>query len=85
MSAEEIEHEMEQWLRGGLAREDLRLALFDMFGERIDPEIVRAAIAARLAEPWFSSPMHPQWMVCRLTRQGYDALVSHGAANKFQQ
>lgn len=73
------EREMQAWLSGGLNRPDRRLALFDQFGERIDPNIVRAAIAAGLAEPWFASPMRPQWTVCRLTSQGYDVLVRRAA------
>lgn len=66
--------DMQSWLRGGLNREDGRLALFDQFGEPIEKDIVRSAIASGLAQPWFSSPMRPQWTVCRLTPKGRAAL-----------
>lgn len=65
-----IETEMMGWLQGGLNRVDGRLALFDAFGEPVEKVIIQSAIAKGLAEPWFASPMRPQWMVCRLTAQG---------------
>lgn len=73
-SARASEYEMAEWLLGGLNRADGRLALFDQFGEPIDRNIVKSAIAAGLAEPWFSSPMRPQWTVCRLTPKGRSVL-----------
>lgn len=73
-TARETEMAMQDWLQGGLKRADGRLAIFDMFGEPIDKAVVKSAIAAGLAEPWFSSPMRPQWTVCRLTPRGRDAL-----------
>ncbi len=71
--------ELNAWLSGGLNRADSRLALFDQFGEPIDPNIVKSAIEKGLAEPWFSSPMRPQWMVCRLTSQGRHVLARRDA------
>ncbi len=73
-SARETELELRDWLRGGLNREDGRLAMFDTFGEPVRKIIIKTAIAEGLAEPWFSSPMRPQWMVCRLTSKGRDVL-----------
>ncbi|WP_427450737.1 hypothetical protein [Litorimonas sp. WD9-15] len=64
------EQEMMGWLRDGMGRADGRLALFDTFGEPVDKAIIQTAIAAGLAEPWFASPMRPQWTVCRLTAKG---------------
>ncbi len=75
MSARETELELRNWLRGGLDREDGRLAIFDMFGEPVNKAVVKSAIASGLAEPWFSSPMRPQWTVCRLTPKGRDVLI----------
>ena len=74
LTARETEIELRNWLRGGLDRADGRLAIFDTFGEPVDKGVIKSAIAAGLAEPWFSSPMRPQWMVCRLTPKGRDAL-----------
>ena len=69
-SARETELELRNWLLGGFNRSDGRLAIFDTFGEPVDKQIIRSAISAGFAEPWFSSPMRPQWTVCRLTPKG---------------
>ena len=74
MAARIFEADMRGWLQGGEAREDGRLALFDQFGEPIDRKVVKTAIASGFAEPWFASPMRPQWIVCRLTSKGQDFL-----------
>jgi len=74
IAARIFDTEMRVWLRGGGAREDGRLALFDQFGEPIDKKIVKTAIASGFAEPWFTNPMRPQWTICRLTRKGQDFL-----------
>ena len=74
LTARETEMELRNWLHGGLNRADGRLAIFDTFGEPVNKAVIKSAIAAGLAEPWFSSPMRPQWMVCRLTPKGRDAL-----------
>ncbi len=75
VAARIFETDMREWLSGGEARDDGRLALFDQFGEPIDKKVVSAAIASGFAEPWFASPMRPQWTVCRLTSKGQDFLV----------
>jgi len=74
IAARIFDADMREWLRGGEAREDGRLALFDQFGEPIDKKVVKTAIASGLAEPWFANPMRPQWTVCRLTQKGHDFL-----------
>ncbi len=74
IAARIFDADMREWLRGGEAREDGRLALFDQFGEPIDKKVVKTAIASGFAEPWFANPMRPQWTVCRLTQKGYDFL-----------
>jgi len=73
-AARMLQADMNEWLRGGMGRKDGRLALFDLFAEPIDKQLIRKAIAAGLAEPWFASPMSPQWTVCRLTQKGRDYL-----------
>ena len=80
-AAREIEFELQNWLCGGLDRSDGRLAIFDAFGEPVDKAVIKSAISSGLAEPWFSSPMHPQWMVCRLTAKGRSA-VSRSAKTR---
>ena len=72
--ARETDLELRAWLRGGVDRSDGRLAIFDTFGEPVNKAVIKSAIASGLAEPWFSSPMRPQWMVCRLTAKGRAAV-----------
>ena len=74
IAARIFERDMREWLRGGQARDDGRLALFDQFGEPIDRKVVKTAIASGFAEPWFANPMRPQWTVCRLTAKGHEFL-----------
>ena len=81
-AARETEAEMRSWLQGGLSREDGRLAIFDMFGEPVNKAVIKSAISSGLAEPWFSSPMRPQWTVCRITSKGRDALNRSATTKK---
>ena len=74
IAARIFDADMREWLSGGEAREDGRLAIFDQFGEPIDKKVIKTAIASGFAEPWFASPMRPQWTVCRLTQKGHDFL-----------
>jgi len=68
--AQILDAEMLNWLRGGMTREDGRLALFDQFADPVEKSLIKTAVAAGYAEPWFASPMRPQWTVFRLTRNG---------------
>lgn len=44
--------------------------MFDENGQAVSSRTVRACIRAGLAEPWFSNPLKPDWLVCRLTEKG---------------
>ena len=70
-----LRREVLAWLQSGLGQKDGRLALFDGTGQRVSASIQRAAIAQSWAEGWFANPMRPDWMVCRLTPLGRQALV----------
>ena len=61
------------YLRAGLGQPGGKLPLFDGQGRRIDPELVRACLKRGWAERWFSNPLAPNWLVCRLTRLGREA------------
>jgi hypothetical protein len=61
---------MRAWLRGGTTRQDGRLALFDQLADPIDKSLIKTAVVSGYAEPWFASPMRPQWTVYRLTPKG---------------
>jgi hypothetical protein len=44
--------------------------LFDEAGAAISPRTIRSCIRQGWAEPWFSNPIKPDWLVCRLTPKG---------------
>lgn len=66
------------WLRRGLGAPGGKLPLFTADGQEVPHGLIEGAIAAGWAEPWFSNPIKPDWLVCRLTSAG-EALLSHGA------
>lgn len=63
-----------RYLSRGLSQAGGKLPLFDEEGQRIDPRTIRRCIAAGWAEPWFDNPIKPDWLVCRLTAAGRQAL-----------
>ncbi|MEO5374905.1 MAG: hypothetical protein H7840_11590 [Alphaproteobacteria bacterium] len=63
-----------RWLLRGLGQPGGKLPLFDGNGRRIDERTVRACLEHGWAEPWFANPLKPDWLVCRLTPRGREAL-----------
>ncbi len=59
-----------RWLGRGLSQPGGKLPLFDRRGQRVGDSLVRACLEAGWAEPWFSNPLKPDWLVCRLTETG---------------
>ncbi len=62
-----------RWLARGLEQPGGKLPLFDETGRRVDPRTIRKCVAAGWAEPWFSNPVKPDWLVCKLTYAGRKA------------
>lgn len=58
------------WLRRGLSQPGGKLPLFDDEGQQICERTVRSCIDKGWAEPWFSNPLKPDWIVCKLTDAG---------------
>lgn len=58
------------YLRRGLSQAGGKLPLFDLDGQAFDPDMIRRCIAMGWAEPWFSNPLKPDWLVCKLTSEG---------------
>ena len=58
------------WLRRGLDQPGGKLPLFDAEGQQVCERTVRACIDKGWAEPWFSNPLKPDWVVCKLTENG---------------
>ena len=62
------------WLRRGLGQPGGKLPLFDEEGQLYAKQTVTACIAQGWAEPWFSNPIKPDWLVCRVTDAGRTVL-----------
>ena len=58
------------YLRRGLAQPGGKLPLFDLDGQAVGAAIVRRCLDRGWAEPWFSNPLKPDWLVCKLTDIG---------------
>ena len=67
-----------RYLERGLSEPGGKLPLFDRDGREIPHKTVEACIAHGWAEPWFSNPIKPDWLVCKLTSAGYRALGHDG-------
>jgi len=58
------------WLKRGAKQPGGKLPLFDEWGQRVHEGVVRSCIAHGWAEPWFTNPLKPEWLVCKLTDEG---------------
>lgn len=58
------------WLKHGLDQAGGKLPLFDGEGRRINAQTIRSCMERGWAEPWFSNPVKPDWLVCKLTDLG---------------
>ena len=58
------------WLARGLAQPGGKLPLFDAQGRQVNPRTIRSCIDQGWAEPWFTNPLKPDWLVCKLTDAG---------------
>lgn len=63
-----------QWLARGVKQPGGKLPLFDENGQRVNEQTVHACIDKGWAEPWFSNPLKPEWLVCKLTDEGRSAV-----------
>ncbi len=63
------------WLRHGLAQPGGELPLFDEVGQHYNARTVRACLDRGWAAPWIGNPLKPDWLVCKLTEAGRNALT----------
>jgi len=68
-----------RYLERGLTEPGGKLPLFDRDGRQVPRKTIEACLAHGWAEPWFANPLKADWLVCKLTPEGYRAL---GAAPK---
>jgi len=62
------------YLSLGLKQPGGKLPIFDEAGQTFPSSVVKKCIQRGLAERWFANPMKPDWLVCRLTDAGRQAL-----------
>jgi hypothetical protein len=63
-----------RYLERGLEQPGGKLPLFDRDGREVPRKTVESCIVHGWAEPWSRNPIKPDWLVCRLTAAGYQAL-----------
>lgn len=63
-----------RYLERGLAEPGGKLPLFDESGREIPLRTIETCIAHGWAEAWIRNPVKPDWLVCRLTAEGFRAL-----------
>jgi len=64
----------QRYLLRGLNQPGGKLPLFDEDGKHVHPALVKACVAHGWAEPWFDNPLKPDWLVCKLTEKGRQAV-----------
>ncbi|MDE0810492.1 MAG: hypothetical protein OSB69_14390 [Alphaproteobacteria bacterium] len=57
-------------MRRGRSQPGGKLALIDRQGQIISPRLIRTSLEKGWAEPWFSNPLKPDWLVCKLNNNG---------------
>ena len=67
-----------RYLSRGLGQAGGKLPLFDVDGQRFPEKTIRACLRHGWAAPWYRNPIKPDWLVCRLTAAGKEALESAG-------
>ena len=72
------------WLCRGIDQPGGKLPLFDEQGKRINAQTIRSCMERGWAEPWFSNPLKPDWLVCRLTEAGREAMDAARAEDGTQ-
>jgi hypothetical protein len=58
------------WLARGVDQPGGKLPLFDRNGQRVSNRTVKSCLDHGWAEPWFTNPVKPDWLVCKLTDAG---------------
>jgi hypothetical protein len=71
-----------RYLSRGLNEPGGKLPIFDHYGGEIPAATIKSCIAHGWAEPWISNPTKRNWMVCKLTPEGYRILAGRRAGVK---
>lgn len=63
------------YLERGINQPGGKLPLFDSSGLRFKAQTIRSCIDHGWCEPWYSNPVKPDWLVCKLTEDGRTKLI----------
>ena len=63
------------WLHRGLDQPGGKLPLFDEAGQTYSARTIRSCVEQGWAEPWIHNPIKPDWLVCKLTDAGHQAVA----------
>jgi hypothetical protein len=63
-----------RYLERGLTQPGGKLPLFDVEGREIPRKTIESCVAHGWAAPWFDNPLKADWLVCKLTAEGYAVL-----------
>jgi len=67
-----------RYLLRGIDQPGGKLPLFDADGQRINDQTIRSCIKNGWCEGWARNPIKPDWLVCKLTDAGREALKRGG-------
>ncbi len=74
----EISADEKAYLTMGLRQAGGKLPLFDASGQEIKHKTIKKCLEKGYATRWFANPLKPDWLVCRLTDAGREALKKFG-------
>lgn len=63
-----------RYLQRGLTQPGGKLPLFEPDGREVPRKTITSCMAHGWAEPWVNNPVNPEWVVCKLTPEGYRIL-----------
>jgi hypothetical protein len=66
------------YLMRGLVQPGGKLPLFDEQGQSVTSATVKSCLKNGWSEPWFDNPLKPDWLICKITDKGREAI---GVAN----
>ena len=70
------------WLSRGMDQPGGKLPLFDQNGRKVSAMLIKTCLDRGWAEPWFSNPLKPDWLVCKLTPLGRQVTEESGKKNE---
>jgi hypothetical protein len=63
-----------RYLERGLSQAGGKLPLFDRDGREVSKKTIESCLSHGWATRWVGNPIKPDWLVCRLTADGYRVL-----------